>query len=258
MADKQLEATRAAAAFQKAVVRRSAAARVRRAAAVRARAGRRAVRAVRSAGRPRGQQPVVGGAHRRQAAGAGVSRRDGGRRTARRAVPLLQPRAMPRRGIATCRSRRGADCRRRGCSARGSPATASSASSRSGRRRSAPSSSRSIIPAPAICRRAGGSSVGIEWRELVEPHRLAFVVADARAARRTARGDQRPAARSGRAAPASGAGESAGGDLRRGAAADRGRRRRRPVRMTEQITNVMATQWVRGTDWAIAHARAFP
>ena len=30
-----------------------------------------------------------------------------------------------------------------------------------------------------------------------------------------------------------------------------------PVRMTEQIANVMATQWVRGTDWAIAHARAF-
>ena len=27
--------------------------------------------------------------------------------------------------------------------------------------------------------------------------------------------------------------------------------------MTEQITNVMATQWVRGSDWAIAHARAF-
>jgi benzoyl-CoA reductase/2-hydroxyglutaryl-CoA dehydratase subunit BcrC/BadD/HgdB len=30
-----------------------------------------------------------------------------------------------------------------------------------------------------------------------------------------------------------------------------------PVRMTEQITNVMATQWVRGTGWALAHARAF-
>ena len=30
-----------------------------------------------------------------------------------------------------------------------------------------------------------------------------------------------------------------------------------PVRMTEQITNVMATQWVRGTDWALTHARAF-
>jgi benzoyl-CoA reductase/2-hydroxyglutaryl-CoA dehydratase subunit BcrC/BadD/HgdB len=27
--------------------------------------------------------------------------------------------------------------------------------------------------------------------------------------------------------------------------------------MTEQITNVMATQWVRGSDWALEHARAF-
>ena len=27
--------------------------------------------------------------------------------------------------------------------------------------------------------------------------------------------------------------------------------------MTEQIANVMATQWVRGTDWAIAHAQHF-
>ena len=48
MADKQLEATIAAAAFQKAVVRRAAPPRLRRAAAVRDRAGRRAVRAVRS------------------------------------------------------------------------------------------------------------------------------------------------------------------------------------------------------------------
>jgi benzoyl-CoA reductase/2-hydroxyglutaryl-CoA dehydratase subunit BcrC/BadD/HgdB len=30
-----------------------------------------------------------------------------------------------------------------------------------------------------------------------------------------------------------------------------------PVRMTEQIANVMATQWVRGTDWALAHAQRF-
>jgi benzoyl-CoA reductase/2-hydroxyglutaryl-CoA dehydratase subunit BcrC/BadD/HgdB len=30
-----------------------------------------------------------------------------------------------------------------------------------------------------------------------------------------------------------------------------------PVRMTEQITNVMATQWVRGSDWALAHAQQF-
>jgi benzoyl-CoA reductase subunit B len=30
-----------------------------------------------------------------------------------------------------------------------------------------------------------------------------------------------------------------------------------PVRMTEQIANVMATQWLRGTDWALAHAQQF-
>ena len=30
-----------------------------------------------------------------------------------------------------------------------------------------------------------------------------------------------------------------------------------PVRMTEQIANVMATQWVRGSAWALEHARAF-
>src|SRR4029079_16664642 len=27
--------------------------------------------------------------------------------------------------------------------------------------------------------------------------------------------------------------------------------------MTEQITSVMATQWVRGGEWALSHARAF-
>jgi benzoyl-CoA reductase subunit B len=30
-----------------------------------------------------------------------------------------------------------------------------------------------------------------------------------------------------------------------------------PVRMQEQITNVMAAQWLRGSDWAINHARRF-
>ncbi len=30
-----------------------------------------------------------------------------------------------------------------------------------------------------------------------------------------------------------------------------------PVRMQEQITNVMTAQWQRGSDWAVAHARAF-
>jgi benzoyl-CoA reductase/2-hydroxyglutaryl-CoA dehydratase subunit BcrC/BadD/HgdB len=30
-----------------------------------------------------------------------------------------------------------------------------------------------------------------------------------------------------------------------------------PVRMQEQITNVMAAQWQRGSDWAVSHAQAF-
>ncbi len=30
-----------------------------------------------------------------------------------------------------------------------------------------------------------------------------------------------------------------------------------PIRMTEQVTNVMAAQWLRGSDWAIDHARSF-
>jgi len=30
-----------------------------------------------------------------------------------------------------------------------------------------------------------------------------------------------------------------------------------PVRMQEQITNVMAAQWQRGSDWAVTHAKAF-
>jgi benzoyl-CoA reductase subunit B len=32
---------------------------------------------------------------------------------------------------------------------------------------------------------------------------------------------------------------------------------RTPVRMQEQITNVMAAQWQRGSDWAVSHAQAF-
>jgi benzoyl-CoA reductase subunit B len=32
---------------------------------------------------------------------------------------------------------------------------------------------------------------------------------------------------------------------------------RTPVRMHEQIANVMAAQWLRGSDWAVGHARAF-
>ena len=32
---------------------------------------------------------------------------------------------------------------------------------------------------------------------------------------------------------------------------------RTPVRMQEQVSNVMATQWLRGSEWAISHARSF-
>jgi benzoyl-CoA reductase subunit B len=32
---------------------------------------------------------------------------------------------------------------------------------------------------------------------------------------------------------------------------------RTPIRMHEQVSNVMAAQWLRGSEWAIAHARAF-
>jgi len=94
------------------------------------------------------------------------------------------------------------------------------------------------------------------WRELVEPHRLAFVASTLE--RLVERLEEI-----------------------RGRSLDRAALRQRlesvnqqeeifasvrdliasapeaPVRMTEQISNVMATQWVRGTDWALAHARAF-
>ena len=94
------------------------------------------------------------------------------------------------------------------------------------------------------------------WRELVEPHRLAFVAATLEAL------VERLEVISGR-------------PFDRGALRDRLQMVNQqeetfeavrrliatapecPVRMTEQITNVMATQWLRGSDWALAHARAF-
>ena len=94
------------------------------------------------------------------------------------------------------------------------------------------------------------------WRELVEPHRLAFTVdaLEALVARLEAVSTRR---------------------LDRDALRARLERVNQqeeifdevraliaqapvcPVRMNEQITNVMATQWVRGGDWALSHARAF-
>lgn len=94
------------------------------------------------------------------------------------------------------------------------------------------------------------------WRELVEPHRLEFVADSLREL--IARLEK-----------------LSGRRLEPGALAERLDRVNRqeeifdatrqliaaapeaPVRMTEQITNVMATQWVRGSDWALAHASRF-
>jgi benzoyl-CoA reductase subunit B len=94
------------------------------------------------------------------------------------------------------------------------------------------------------------------WRELVEPQRLAFVASTLEAL------VERLEAISGR-------------DFDRDALRDRLERVNAqeevfdsvrqmiatapecPVRMSEQITNVMATQWVRGSEWGLAHARAF-
>jgi len=94
------------------------------------------------------------------------------------------------------------------------------------------------------------------WRELVEPHRLAFVVSTLERLvekLETIRGSSldREALR-GRLESVNQQ-EEIFDDVRELIATAP----EVPVRMTEQISNVMATQWVRGTDWALAHARAF-
>jgi benzoyl-CoA reductase subunit B len=94
------------------------------------------------------------------------------------------------------------------------------------------------------------------WRELVEPHRLAFVVAALEALVERLEGIS--GRRLDRAALRQrlelvNAQEEVFDAVRRLIATAP----ETPVRMTEQITNVMAAQWVRGTDWALAHARAF-
>lgn len=94
------------------------------------------------------------------------------------------------------------------------------------------------------------------WRELVEPHRLAFVAStlETLAARLETIGGrrlERDALRH-RLDLVNQQEETFDAVRRLIAGAPQC-----PVRMTEQITNVMATQWVRGTDWALAHARAF-
>jgi benzoyl-CoA reductase/2-hydroxyglutaryl-CoA dehydratase subunit BcrC/BadD/HgdB len=94
------------------------------------------------------------------------------------------------------------------------------------------------------------------WRELVEPHRLAFVAStlETLAGRLEAIGGrrlERDALR--RRLDLVNQQEEIFDAVRRLIAGAP----QCPVRMTEQITNVMATQWVRGTDWALSHARAF-
>jgi hypothetical protein len=94
------------------------------------------------------------------------------------------------------------------------------------------------------------------WRELVEPHRLDFAVSalehlverlQAISGRHLQRDELR------RRLEMVNQQEEVFDDVRRLIAAAP----ETPVRMGEQISNVMAAQWVRGTDWALAHARAF-
>lgn len=94
------------------------------------------------------------------------------------------------------------------------------------------------------------------WRELVEPHRLALMVAslDALVARLEAISGRRFDADALRHRLSAINQQEEIFDAVRALIASAPES---PVRMTEQITNVMATQWVRGTDWALAHARAF-
>jgi hypothetical protein len=94
------------------------------------------------------------------------------------------------------------------------------------------------------------------WRELVEPHRLAFMVSTLGSL------VERLEAISGRAFERDALRERLDLVNRQEEVFDDVRQLiasapECPVRMTEQITNVMATQWVRGTAWALAHARAF-
>jgi benzoyl-CoA reductase subunit B len=94
------------------------------------------------------------------------------------------------------------------------------------------------------------------WRELVEPHRLEFVSAQLRqlvGRLESISGRQLDyAALAARLARVNEQEEIFDATRRLIATAPV-----TPVRMTEQIANVMATQWVRGGDWALAHAQRF-
>jgi benzoyl-CoA reductase/2-hydroxyglutaryl-CoA dehydratase subunit BcrC/BadD/HgdB len=93
-------------------------------------------------------------------------------------------------------------------------------------------------------------------RELVEPHRLAFVAASLAAL------VERLEAITGRRLDRAALSERLEQVNRQEEIFDAARKLiasapATPVRMTEQIANVMATQWVRGTEWALAHAQSF-
>lgn len=94
------------------------------------------------------------------------------------------------------------------------------------------------------------------WRELVEPHRLEFATATLRrlVTRLEAIGGRRLdlAALARHLARINEQEEIFDAARRLIASAPK-----TPVRITEQLANVMATQWVRGSDWALAHARRF-
>jgi benzoyl-CoA reductase/2-hydroxyglutaryl-CoA dehydratase subunit BcrC/BadD/HgdB len=94
------------------------------------------------------------------------------------------------------------------------------------------------------------------WRELVEPHRLAFVTSTLE------RLVERLETISGRRLDRDALRERLERVNQQEEVFDSVRQliasaAETPVRMTEQISNVMATQWVRGSEWALAHARAF-
>lgn len=94
------------------------------------------------------------------------------------------------------------------------------------------------------------------WRELVEPHRLEFAVT------MLGRLVERLEKISGSRFDPGALGERLQRVNRQEEIFDATRRLiaaapAAPVRMTEQIANVMATQWVRGSDWALSHAQHF-
>lgn len=94
------------------------------------------------------------------------------------------------------------------------------------------------------------------WRELVEPHRLDLTVAQFRIVIRALERI------TGRTFDVGALRRVMEGVNRQEEYFDEARdlicrAQRTPVRMHEQITNVMAAQWHRGSDWAVGHAKTF-